>query len=273
MNIQPLLTEEDMLLLRRTEELYSRADNGIPAMSSFLSPREQFIIEKRLGACFTDDEASPLCFFAGGYPSAERRILCCLPSYMRYTVSEPNDFDELSEYILPLRIASSGYVKLSHRDYLGSMIGLGIERTAIGDILPDDKGAIIFVSPTVAGLLKNELSHIGRDTVHVTDTTLPDGFDYERAFEHMSGTVASARLDGVLSELARTSREKAKNLILGGFCEHNHFTASRPDAEVTAGDIISVRKTSDCKGGKFIVDAIGELSNKGRVRLSARKYL
>ncbi|MBE6612303.1 MAG: hypothetical protein E7632_07410 [Ruminococcaceae bacterium] len=272
------LSDEEQLLVRRMEELYARAGNGSPALSSFLNSREQFIIQQMLPRYFAGDESDPLCFFWGGYPDAERAIFCCLPAYYRYALTEdtsPADVcrDELSAAITPLRVKSSGYVRLAHRDFLGALTGLGIDRAALGDILLDDEGAILFASPKVADFLKNELVSIGRDKVKTVDVTLPVDFRYTRSFESIRGTVASARLDGVLSELCRTSRETAKELIRQGLVDHNHFPATEPDAEVAAGDILSARKVTGCRGGKFVIDSLDERSAKGRLRLEARRYL
>lgn len=278
MNILSLLTDDEHRLIKRCDELISRAENGAPAVTQFLSPRERYIIEHRFSAAFSKDDSDPLCFFYGGFPGAQRALFCALPAYYRYSLesgAEPITVcrDELADAIVPLRIKTSGYIKLAHRDFLGALIGLGIERSAMGDILTDDEGAVIFVSPTVAGFIKNELIYIGRDKVKVCDITLPEDFDYSLSFETVHGTVASARLDAVLSELACCSRETAKTVIRQGLVEHNYFTASEPDAEVLNGDIISSRKTSGCKGGKFIIDSLDERSNKGRIRLAARRYI
>lgn len=273
-NLSSLLGDDELLLCKRISELHSRAENSILSVSQFLNSRERYIIENRFAHIFSSEEDAPLCFFWGGYPDAERVLLCCLPAYVRYSLSGdeiPTEF--VSEHILPLRIKSGGYVKLSHRDYLGAIIALGIERTSIGDILPDDEGAVIFVSPSVAGLIKNELVYIGRDKVKVADANLPAGFNYERAYQQLHSTVASPRLDAVLSELARTSRENAKDLILSGLVEHNHFPASKPDSAVEKGDTISLRKSNGVKGGKFIIDSLDEKLKSGRIRLLARKYL
>ncbi len=273
-NITSLLTDEDLLLCKRISELYSRVENSVPVVSQFLNLRERFIIENRLSHIFSNDESEPITFFFGGYPSAERTLLCCLPSYFRYGLTDESEYGkELSEHITALRIKSGGYVKLAHRDYLGAIIGLGIDRSAVGDILTDDEGAIVFASPSVAELMKNELIYIGRDKVKVSAVTLPDGFDYTRNFDKITSTVPSPRLDAVLSELAKTSRENAKGLITAGLVEHNYFTATKPDAAVENGDIISVRKAANTKGGKFIVDSLDEKSSKGRIRLIARKYV
>lgn len=276
--ITSLLTADEQMLIKRCEELFSRAEKGVPAMTQFLNLRERYIIENRLSSFFTAELSDPLCFFYGGFPDAQRTLLVCMPAYFRYSMADGQSAaeacrDELRGTVVPLRIKTSGYVRLAHRDFLGSLVGLGIDRCVLGDIVTDDEGAIVFVLPSVAEVIKNELVYIGRDKVKVTDISLPEDFNYIPEFEKISGTVASARLDGVLSELCRTSRENAKLLIKQGLCEHNHFTASEPDAGVEAGDIISVRKTSGVRGGKFIVDSIDERSAKGRIRLSARRFI
>ena len=276
-NLTSLLTDDEKRLLARVDEISNRADSGAPGFLGFLNMRERFIIENQRHAIFTEDDSEPICFFWGGYEDAERTILFALPSYFRYLlidgVKKSVAFaGEFSNAIQPMKMKMSGYVKLAHRDFLGSLIGLGIDRTAIGDILPCDDGAIVFVNPKVAEFIKNELTYIGRDKVKAALISLSDDFTFSRQFEKLNGTVASARLDAVVSELARTSREAAKGLISDGLVEHNYFTAVHCDREVTNGDIISIRKTGATKGGKFVVDSIDTLSQKGRIRLIARRY-
>ncbi len=277
-NLSSLLADSEELLIKRCRELFLRADGGVAGVTHFLNLRERFIIEHQLSSLFSDDESAPLCFFWGGYPNAERTLLWCLPSYFRYQLTDAIPLqtafkEDFEGELTPLKIKASGYVRLAHRDFLGAIVGLGIDRTVIGDILPDSDGAIIFVSASIAEFIKSELTYIGRDKVKIQNVTLPENFDFERNFEKVHGTVASPRLDAVVSELARTSRESAKGLIREGLVEHNHFTASESDREVTGGDIISIRKSSGIKGGKFIVDSLDERSVKGRIKLAARRFI
>ncbi|MBQ8508298.1 MAG: hypothetical protein IJ493_00130 [Clostridia bacterium] len=268
------LTDEERMLMRHIDELAARAEDGAPAFSPFLSPRERFILEQ------SGSSGDVIRFFWGGYGDAERTLACFLPSYYSYQLEEgasptpellaPLVREELP--ITPLRIKASGSVNLSHRDYMGALLGLGLERSVLGDILPDEEGAIIFVLPSIADFLKSELTGIGRDRVKTIDASLPEDFNYTRTFEPVAGTIASPRLDAVLAEVARLSRESAKEMIRRGFVEHNHFTAADPDAPVRNGDVLSVRRDGKCKGGKFRIDSLDERSAKGRVRLKARKY-
>lgn len=314
-DIQAALTDGEKMLLHRFDELNSRAESGSAAFSQFLSPRESFILMSLRSAAaehtfseLSGGELGHFEFFWGGFPGAERTVYCALPAYFAYSLPAPElsvaenpdtelsdaesterlltrdeissllsaaATDELHGIFRPLRIKSSGYTSLSHRDYLGALVGLGIDRSALGDILVDDGGAYIFCMNSVAELIKNELSGVGRDTVKVIeagDSKAAIGA-FRRDFEAVSGTVASARLDAVVSELARTSRENAKELIRRGLVEHNYFTAADCDADVSAGDVISVKRDGKIRFGKYIIDSSGLLTQKGRIRLSARKYI
>lgn len=283
--IQSSMNDEERLLVRRADELRQRAASGSAACTGFLSPRESFILSA-LGF-ETHKKASELSseeqfgFFWGGYPEAQRKIFICLPGFYAYSLPDEDAevdeallsglFDELSEHLTSIFIRKSGYVELTHRDYMGAILGLGIDRSHIGDIVMTDDGAAVFAEPRIAEFLKASLSQIGRD--HVRVEPLPEGITLKQSFEPMTGTVASARLDSVVSELVSTSRETAKELIRRGLVEHNYFESSSTDQSVTSGDVISIRREGRVKGGKFIIDSADEVTAKGRVRIIARKYL
>lgn len=286
--IQSALTDEEHMLLKRVGELCSRASDGSPAFSGFLTPRESYIISAfgYASSCRRDELTSQehIGFFWGGYPDAERRLFAALPSFAAYSLPESDGFegytgedlaglakDELDLCLKPLLIRKSGYVELSHRDYMGALLGLGIDRSHIGDIVLVDEGAVVFADPKIAGFIKTSLTGAGRDRVKVTDAE--GELVLSRRFEPAGGTVASARLDAIVSELANTSRETAKELIRRGLVEHNYFTAADADAVVSKGDVISVRREGRVKGGKFIIDNVGDLTGKGRIRLAARRYI
>jgi RNA-binding protein YlmH len=287
-NIQSLLTDSERLLLKRASELRLRAEEGAPAFSDFLSPRERFILSSfGLSSPINTDNLTMLdsiCFFYGGYPHAERTVFCAIPSFYAYSAdllenSKETDLpvglakDELDRHIAILRIHTSGYVNLTHRDYLGSIVGLGLDRSVIGDILTDQDGAYFFCLNSVTEFIISELTKVGRDKVKVDRALLPHGFEFKREFEAVTGTLASARLDAVVSELARTSRENAKDLIRRGLVEHNHFTAVDYDSSVSNGDVVSIKRDGKVRFGKYIIDDIDGRTGKGRIRLLARKYV
>lgn len=263
--------KEQKLFLARLSDLESKAEGGCVAHSDFLTPGEQYRAEKYFSANGSKDK---ICFF-GGYLAAERKQIFLLPEYMSDALGyEGTDIvdllsDDLSSAIGALKITGSKYRRLSHRDYLGSILSLGIERSSVGDICPiDDFSAVIFCCREVEGLILSELSAIANDKVSVERVEPDINMPSPHRFETFSDTVASERLDCVVASLCNLSREKAQSLIKCGLVEHNYEPDLKIDARVSANDIISARGY-----GKFCIKSISEQTKKGRIRLFADKYV
>ena len=133
-------SKEIRLATGRIDDLSVRRDNGEIVFSDFLTPREQHFLERYLTSCGRGNTVR----FYGGFHGAERRIACFLPDYLlemldgyeKGSDEEALFFREnLDEAIVMLEIRGSGYRTITHRDVLGAVLGLGIERDAIGDIL------------------------------------------------------------------------------------------------------------------------------------------
>ena len=174
----------------------------------------------------------------------------------------------LSEFISPLLLEGSGFRTLSHRDWMGSLLSLGIKREVLGDIVIwDDFHAVVFCQAKAAAYLINELKKAGRDTVHAVPCRLPAGFVPRQQYIPVQRTVASPRADGVVRALCNVSREDAASLIQRGMVEINYDPVTETDAQVEQGDILSVRGY-----GKYRIDEIGRPTGRGRIHLAARKY-
>ena len=286
--IQSSITDDERILVNHCRELYERAGKMIPSFSRFLSPREQYILSS-FGLIptlsrdkLTDGDA--IGFLWGGFIGSERAVYCALPSYFGYSLGDSQDgfcieselasaaSDELSGIFTVLRIDSGGFAKLSHRDYLGSITALGIDRAKLGDIITDDTGAYLVASEAAADLILTELKTVGRDGVRIKKTEFPKDFIYKRTFAEENGTIASARLDAVVSEFAHVSRERAKELINRGLVEHNYFAASDADAVISENDIVTIKRDSGVRYGKFIIDSLSMSRRSGRLVIKARKY-
>lgn len=261
----------DALFEAKISELAERAERYVQGYSSFLTPKEQIIASKVLARkkfdCVT--------FFFGGYDGSERNRLFAVPEYLavegEYNAKSirENFADAISEAVVPIKVQGSGYKKLTHRDYLGSLLGLGIERSVVGDIaLLDEFSAVVFCDGKIAEYILLELKKIGSDTVKVKAFEMPDDFESKREFQKISDTVASARFDCVVSALCGLSREKANGVIRIGEAELDYFCEERPDRTVSEGSIISVRGY-----GKFVIVSLSEQTKKGRLRLLANKYI
>lgn len=199
----------------------------------------------------------------------------CLPDYALYDVPD-GDEDALwraaasfaEEDVAVLRIYPSGYKKLTHRDYMGSVLALGIKRSFVGDILVDDEGAYVFCDCKISEYIVTNLTRVGRDAITVKKTVLPTGFAAQKRTEPVTDTVASMRADCVIAALINCSRERAKEYLRAGLCELDYEVLYKPDAAVAAGSIISVRGK-----GKFIIRGTDGVTRSGRLRLFAEKYI
>ncbi|MBQ8208337.1 MAG: hypothetical protein IJZ89_06365 [Clostridia bacterium] len=261
------------LLSARLSDLFAETERGYITSSTFLDPAELFFSRgyiKQIGA-------EKRTFFFGGYKNAERKCIFFLPEYYEELLPDIFDYSaaltvlgaELSEAVKALRIKGSGYRNLSHRDYLGAILNLGIDRSAVGDLcITEENTCVLFAVPAVADLIQSSCERIGSDKVKTEQIPLSGDFNYERKTRSMTDTVASDRLDCVVSSLAGESREKAKIMILSGLVECNYSPSERTDLRIYNGDTVTIRGV-----GKFIIDDITEETKKGRLRLSARKYI
>lgn len=243
--------------------------------SHFLNAKEQYFLKSHLDS---SGYAGKYIFY-GGCEGAERKMLFFLPDYVvdmadgaddLYQFSSQVMSEELESTVTALKITGSGYRSLSHRDYMGAILGLGIERFVVGDIIlnKDDNSAIVFCEKKMAEYILGELDSVGADKVKVESAQLSPDFEIRREFKTVSDTVASARTDCVVASLAGCSRESAKELMRYGDVEKNYSVCKKPDAEVYEGDVITVRGH-----GKFVVRSITDRTKKNRIRLTADKYI
>ena len=171
MNASNALDKEQKLFYARLDDLEKRSRGGVIAHSAFLTPSEAYRAEKHFESKGNKDR---ICFF-GGYIEATRKQIFLLPEYIADSADTDNTaelYSMLSEdfdcAVCALKITGSGFRSLSHRDYLGSILALGIERASLGDICILDKShAIVFCTAEVADLILYELSAIGSDSVKV----------------------------------------------------------------------------------------------------------
>ena len=156
---------------------------------------------------------------------------------------------------------------LSHRDYLGSILNLGIERGMIGDILITDSEAIVFVKMQMQEFLTENITRIRHTSVLATIDELTD-FHYSPRYEEIKGTVASVRLDSLLSVAFSSSRSKLSGLIEGGKVFVNGRLITSNAYQVKEHDIISVRGM-----GKFEFIETLAFTKKKRIYVLIHKYV
>ncbi len=157
--------------------------------------------------------------------------------------------------------------KLTHRDFLGTFMGMQLKREVIGDIVVAEGEAQAFVTEVAAKLILSSVSKIGRVGVKVSDDR-PFELEVRQEYKKIIGTVASLRLDCIVSLAAHISRDSAAGLIRSDRVDVNHFTASSISQELHEGDIISVRGS-----GRYVLSAVNGLSGKGRIHVEVLKYI
>ena len=263
---------ERALLEARIKDQLRRAERYESSPGPFLSPREQHYAIEMLKRGAGDVAYA----FYGGYDGSERNRLFVFPEYLaredgEYTAAGMRElFPDLTEAaVCVLSVEGSGYRKLSHRDYLGSLLGLGIERDKLGDIVVEDEHrALVFCDGAMADYILLDLNKVGSDTVKVRRVEVGDDFRVERQMRPISDTVASPRLDSIVSSLVSTSREKAQELIRQGMVELDYEVCEQNDKMPREGAVISVRGH-----GKYVIEDVSEQTKKGRYRLKAAQYI
>lgn len=195
--------------------------------------------------------------FFGGYDGAERVMLGLLPEWC-------------NQPVFPIKAVTFKFRecdKLSHRDFLGALMALGIARETIGDILVEQGRAVVFVVDSVLKFVLTQVEKIGRVGVAVTegcDNPLPQ-MSKKLSF---TDTVASMRIDCVVSAICGISRNKASDKITDGLVLINSVCVNKTTATVKSGDKITVRKMD-----KYDITECDEHSKKGRIILKYDKYV
>ncbi|MBQ4505893.1 MAG: RNA-binding protein [Firmicutes bacterium] len=254
------MQEEDRLLLAQIEDrIRSCQDQYALTHTAFLDMRQAALAEK-----LARDLKARFSLF-GGYDDAERRIMAFLPDYMDEAQLAEGDDCPLSL----LKVSSpKGSRQLTHRDYLGSILGLGIKREVVGDIIVRPDGADILILREMEDFLLSEYTKAGRNNLTVRTAPLSELDLGEIRTEDAHDTVASLRLDSVVGSAFRLARGKAQEAVRAGLVYKNGMQCLKPDAEVSEGDKIVLRGK-----GKAVLKEIGGMSRKDRINITITRYM
>lgn len=249
---------EERLMLARVLDKWEQADGrSIPVCTEFLSPQERSAAETLLALAGVGAERYMAC---GGYDGAERQVLFFLPEWMERESAE-----------IPLRCLRAAYrpeYDLTHRDILGSLMGLGIVREKVGDLLVGRESCDLIVTPSVADFLLQSWESAGRAKVSVREIDAHDLHIPVLRVEEVRDTVAALRLDAVASTGFRMARGKAAALIESGRVQVNWRECVKPDRLLAQGDTVSARGL-----GKFKLTQVGGVTKKGRTSIVLERYV
>ncbi|TCO61327.1 RNA-binding protein [Caldanaerobacter subterraneus] len=197
-------------------------------------------------------------FLEGGYPSAERKIGAVYPDFLEFQKEE-----------LPLKaLRIEGRSNFSHRDVLGSILGLGVKRGKIGDIIVNESKCDVILKEEMRDFLLFNLTKIGRESVEVHEIELSDVMQPEIKYKDIFSTVASLRVDSVAASGFGISRTKASELIKSGLLQVNWEAVEDPSFHVGEGDVISLRGF-----GRIKLQEIKGNTKKGRISIHILRYL
>lgn len=246
-------TSESLLRARVTDAVDQCRRRGRPIFLGFLTEEERGLTEQIL-----KKESSVAFDFSGGYEDALRGMVAVIP------------LDFPAEAVrFPFSALGFSYRKeaaLGHRDFLGTLLGCGIERDAVGDILCGEGSAVVFVRDDLLPYLTDQITRVGREGVSLLphyDGPLP----VKQEAEQQRLTVASPRLDAVIAALTHLSRNKAAEMITAGTVAVCHLPCTSVSREVKPNDTLSVRGV-----GRFQIESFGGKTKKGRNVIIVKKF-
>ena len=258
----------------RIKDLANRAyQNGFVTHTDFLSVSEIATFHQILKGEGVSSKSSHYCgavyLLYGGYDEAERAMVCFLPDYL-----DKETFLSMQEQqpevlccvrIVPVNARFSD--ELSHRDYLGSLMNLGIERDQIGDILTGEEKAYVFTTMDVAEIVCSELVRIKHTSVKANKVS-PSECDIRPKFQEISGSVASERIDAIVAFVYHLSRSDAQRLIESESVFIDGRTAYSGGYDLKKGARVSVRGH-----GKFIYEGPSGTTRKGRLFVTVKLFI
>lgn len=273
-NIKDIIsTMEDINILRnRIRELSYKAFNGCLTHTSFLSLSEQSYFYSILNEEHIPidkrkyNEVSFLLY--GGHIEDDRKILFFLPSYIDESefVKEIDDGELIScLYIKPKNIKFSD--KLTHRDFLGSLMHLGFKREMFGDILTDGSRGYVFTFTRIANLVKDNLLKI-KHTFIETEVVKPSECKFIPQFIERRETITSLRLDCVISKVFNLSRRESQELISKENVFINGMSVMNNSYQMKNDDRVSIKGY-----GKFIFLAKIGTSKKNKEVIKVKIYV
>ena len=203
----------------------------------------------------------------GGYPDSERKILIAYPeSYTEEMIAK--NYSKFLK-VVKIELTEEDKGKFTHRNYLGGIVKLGLKREKVGDIIVDNDGADIIVDKDIVKFLSENLSGLTRFSKStITVENIEDLRMVQIRKEEIEIIVSSLRLDNVISELARCSRNKALDIINMERVFINFQNETKKTKQIKPGDMITIRG----KGRFFVKELVGQ-TRSGRTILKVEKFV
>ncbi len=246
--------DEKVLVSRICDQLDRAQISGKVVFTDFLNPKLQMTVSDMIK--FSGEINADV---YGGYDGAERRMYS-------FSLFCDVEYDEYPMKVIGIRTKNKKV--FSHRDYLGSVLGLGIKREKIGDIVITDDIAYVVCQNDIADYIELHLTKVGNANVicDILDTSVLSAF--EKKMVSLDVTVSSLRLDAIVGAMCKKSRGNAAGLIDAGYVCVNYNTVLNHSFMVKNDDVISVRGY-----GKSVINTDERLTKKGRIHITINHYI
>lgn len=248
--------EDRMFLAKVWDKINAGMRKNIPASTCFLSLREQELCRYLFG------QVEGLSYF-GGYDDAERKVLVYLPEYLDEHFLQDEDTP-----LVCLRATFYEGDSPTHRDFLGALLGAGIGRETVGDICVGSGSCDFFVTAEIAPYIEQNFLSAGRTKLRLERVTLDAVSVPEPEIKEIRDTLASLRLDSVISTGFRIGRNAASQYVATGKAAIDGLTCEKPDKPVSEGSKISVRGL-----GKIKLTTVNGQTKKGRISVVIHRYI
>ena len=245
-----------MLLAKVWDKINAGIRKNVPASTCFLSPRELEMTRFLFG------DAEGLLNF-GGWEDAERKMLIFLPEYL-----EEESLYEEDSPIVCLRAEFFHGDSPSHRDFLGALMGAGIGRETVGDICVDTESCDFFVTAEIAPYIEQSFTSAGRTHLRIRRIPLREANIPEPEVKEIKDTLASLRLDSVISSGFRIGRSLASQYVSSGKAAIDGLPCEKPDKNVPEGAKVSVRGL-----GKIKLISVNGRTKKDRISVTIHRYV
>lgn len=203
----------------------------------------------------------------GGYEESERKVLIVFPEEYSKKMIEKN-YNKILQ-VIRIELPDEEKGNYTHRNYLGGIVKLGLKREKVGDILVSNDGADIVTISDFATILKEELSHLTRfENSKIEIKEIEELKQKEVKIEEIKIIVPSLRLDNIVSDLAKTSRSKANQIISGERVFINGQNETKVSKQIKLGDIITIRGK-----GRFVIKEFAGSTRSGRMIVVIEKYV
>ncbi|MBQ0064676.1 MAG: RNA-binding protein [Firmicutes bacterium] len=238
---------QDDFIAKIRDQFHVATSFNKPVLTSFLSLPEQNIVEqicpKDLYVCFN-----------GGYENAERKIACITPMEEMYD----------SDLVILEATYNSNFRQIQHKDVLGSLLHLGLEREVLGDICIEEDRIVVFVKEQIADFIQMNCTNIARMNIQFERVDFVDVTGPKK--QELIINVSSLRMDAIVASLAHCSRKEAALKIKQGFVKLNDVILET-NQQLCHNDFVSIRKV-----GRFQYIEIVNTTKKERLMLKFEKY-